>query len=489
MAEMQPPSSPPPHFIVIVPGYMGSKLRDKKTGEIVWLDIPGLLRNPLKIGKAIDSMLEKMAYPNDDLEPAGILDQVLFVPPWAKQEHYGRLLNALANMGYQIEPEQPTAGSTAVYTFPYDWRQDNSISAQQLGEAVAGWRKRHNGAKAWLIGHSNGGIVARWYIEKEGGKDHVDRLFLMGSPWNGAPKALWVHMNGLTVLGLRRFNLFGIETKVKQLIRTLPSFYQLLPYADPFLRDENKQTLDLFTDTSWLLAPDDNEALLKGQKFNRDLGTNLSVDTVCFFGRQKPTLTGGIVRRGPDGSWLDVQWTEDGPGDGTVPELSAVHRSARAKYAFAVDHGSIYVDPQTLPQLQWELIGQYRQAERARLVTDELTIQFEPDQDIYSPGETIGFWATVHSNEDGRPVKNAQVNAQLLWYEALPGQEQSRRPASPPQTRLKKDPQNPGRYTGSFSAPRAEGYYQLQAVVVTPRAPVILNELVAVEAEPAPQEA
>ncbi len=36
----------PKHFIVIVPGYMGSLLRDKKKGDIVWLDVAGLLKNP-----------------------------------------------------------------------------------------------------------------------------------------------------------------------------------------------------------------------------------------------------------------------------------------------------------------------------------------------------------------------------------------------------------------------------------------------------------
>ena len=93
------PSKPPRHFVVIVPGYMGSLLRDKKTGQTVWIDFPALLKNPLKIGSAIDEMLQKMAYPNEDLEPAGIMNQVLIVPPFAKQEHYGRLLDEFKAWG------------------------------------------------------------------------------------------------------------------------------------------------------------------------------------------------------------------------------------------------------------------------------------------------------------------------------------------------------------------------------------------------------
>lgn len=85
-------SGPPPHFIVIVPGYMGSRLRSRKTGRVVWLDFSTVPLNPLEWGGWVDKLFEDMAYPNDDLEPAGISEEVIFVPPWAKQEEYGRLI-------------------------------------------------------------------------------------------------------------------------------------------------------------------------------------------------------------------------------------------------------------------------------------------------------------------------------------------------------------------------------------------------------------
>ena len=81
----------PKHFIVIVPGYMGSKLRDKKTKELVWVDFGSIPPNPLKWKGWIDRMFEKMVYPSD-LEPAGIVEEILFLPPWIKAEHYGRLI-------------------------------------------------------------------------------------------------------------------------------------------------------------------------------------------------------------------------------------------------------------------------------------------------------------------------------------------------------------------------------------------------------------
>lgn len=128
-------------------------------------------------------------------------------------------------------PDPASGAELALYTFPYDWRQDNRLSARQLGDAIARWRKRHSGAEAWIIAHSNGGIVARWYIEKEGGKDRVGRLFLMGSPWDGVPNMMWMLFHGLDTLFRRRFNLFDIPRRSRDLFRTFPSAYQLLPPA------------------------------------------------------------------------------------------------------------------------------------------------------------------------------------------------------------------------------------------------------------------
>jgi Lecithin:cholesterol acyltransferase len=473
------------HFIVVIPGYMGSLLKDKQTNKIVWLDIPALLKDPFHIGRGIDEMLEKMTYPNDDIVPGGIMDQLLFVPPWVKQEHYGRLMDTLEDWGYEIDPSDPAPDDLVAYTFPYDWRQDNRLSARQLGEAVDNWRERHDGAKAWLIGHSNGGIVSRWYVEKEGGKEHVERLFLMGSPWDGSPKSMRVLMSGFSVLGIRRFNAFNLAERMGQVIRSFPSFYQLIPHQNPFLRDEHNQQVDVFDGASWLTSERDRQYLADSRKFNQDLGTSLSVETVCFFGRQKPTVTTGVVKT-KAGSWEDIQWVETGAGDGTVPERSAVHPEAREKYAFSVDHGSIYVDPQVLPMLEWELIGKFALEERAVLITDDLTIQFEPARDFYAPGEQIDLWATVHKNEDQAPLSDLNIQVHLLWREALPGSPATG-PAGPvPNVVLQENLGDPGRYEGSLTAPETEGYYRLQATVITDpnKRPLVLNELVLVEAEP-----
>jgi pimeloyl-ACP methyl ester carboxylesterase len=478
-------AAPPKHFVVFIPGYMGSLLRDRATGKTLWIDLPGMLRNPLRIGRAIDELFDRLRYPNPDIEPAGILNQVIFVPPLFKQEHYGRMLVALEKWGYAIDPVNPDPDSLAAYTFAYDWRQDNRISAQQLGEAIDGWRVQHPGAEAWLIGHSNGGIVARWYIEQEGGKEHVGRLFLMGSPWDGAPKAIQVMHSGLEVMFMRVFNLLGIPERTRDLVRSFPSFYQLIPHSNPYLRDPNNLPIDLFGDLSWLETDEQRQMMMDGLAFNRALGMTLSVETFCFFGYRKPTSVGGVLKRDASGGWLGIEWDRSEAGDGTVPERSAVHPQAKEKLPFRVGHGDIYISTDVLEKLEWELQRKYRAGVLAEITTERLHIQFEPERDVYAPGEAIPLWATVDLTATNEPVVDAHITVQMTLREALLLGEEAQPEFTPLSVTLLPDPDDPGRYTGSLEAPDLAGYYKLEALVdVEQEETVLLEELVLVEGEP-----
>ncbi len=109
----------PDHFIVLIPGYMGSKLRDKDTKKVVWMDVPSILKDPLHIGASIEGILSALAYPGN-LEAGGIVDQVLFIPPWVKQEQYGALLTEFKQAGFRDDPDKPPFDRPVVFTFSYD---------------------------------------------------------------------------------------------------------------------------------------------------------------------------------------------------------------------------------------------------------------------------------------------------------------------------------------------------------------------------------
>jgi len=478
-------SGPPSHFLVIVPGYMGSKLRDRTTGETVWVDFGSMPKNPVHWQGWLDHLLDTMAYPNDNLEPSGIMEEVVIVPPWAKQEHYGRLFQALERMGYRADPTRHAENELDVHAFAYDWRQDNRISARQLAEAIDGWRAYHPGAQAWIIAHSNGGLVSRWYIEKEGGKDQVGRLFLMASPWDGSPKSMRILFGGLDMLFRRRFNLFDLPKRSRDLLRTFPSAYQLIPYHDPFLRNEDNQTVDPFTNLGWIDNQEQHQLLLQGRRFNEDLEVVPSVETLCFFGRKKPTVTYGVVDFEAQGRWKDIAWAATEAGDGTVTERSAVHPHAHRELPFAVGHGDIYVNPAVLEFLEWELVDKYRRDARALVATAKLSVLFEPDRDVYAPGESIVMSAHVLGAEDesGKrpPVEDAAIQVVLEWQGSLPGDAPTRAPERSLRASLAPTDE-PGRYASEMRAPEQEGYYRLTGVVdVMGEATVNLSELIVVE--------
>jgi pimeloyl-ACP methyl ester carboxylesterase len=55
--------------------------------------------------------------------------------------------------------------------------------AAQLADLV---RKLHPAARVHLVGHSLGGVVARWYVQELGGHRRVAQTISLGSPFGGA---------------------------------------------------------------------------------------------------------------------------------------------------------------------------------------------------------------------------------------------------------------------------------------------------------------
>ena len=97
-----------------------------------------------------------------------------------------------------------------ILTFDYE-NLHTSIeeNARLLKERLiaAGLGPRHG--KTLHIAHSMGGLVSRWFIEREGGNEIVQHLVLLGTPNGGSPwpavvdwavAALSLGLNGLTAI-------------------------------------------------------------------------------------------------------------------------------------------------------------------------------------------------------------------------------------------------------------------------------------------------
>jgi pimeloyl-ACP methyl ester carboxylesterase len=473
----------PPHFLVVVPGMMGSKLRDRRTGKLVWLDFDDFPLNPFEWDDWIENLFGQMTYPNENLEPAGIMDRVMFMSPWAKQEQYSRLLEALETMGYCFDPAVPEEQRNA-YTFAYDWRQDIRISGRQLGDAIERWHVLHNGAPAWVMGHSMGGIAARWYIEKEGGRDFVSRLFLMASPWNGAPKALASVFMGLDMFMRSRFNPLQLRDLTRRTIRSFPSAYQILPHEGFYLSDGKGGKFDPYASTDWLDNDAERAMLADARRFNGEIGRTLSVETLCFFGRKRPTVSQGVALHNDAGMWDGITW-ETGPlGDGSVVEASAVHDDADQKLPFVATHGNIYVHPAVLEVLQWELRDRYLAGPDVARPVARNTLSVTAEAEQVLPGAPIRLTAIIEgdvsaeaqalldaelgaalaSPEVLEAVRDGRIHVQLAWQSGLLGNPPL--PAVPDVVfGILRPGLTPGEYVGEISAPHAEGCYRLLSEV------------------------
>lgn len=63
--------------------------------------------------------------------------------------------------------------------------QNNLVNAQVIADLVHSIRAQTGAAKANLVGHSMGGLSARWYLKRLGGVDEVRTYVSMGSPQYG----------------------------------------------------------------------------------------------------------------------------------------------------------------------------------------------------------------------------------------------------------------------------------------------------------------
>ena len=112
--------------------------------------------------------------------------------------------------------------------FPYDWRRDNRVAARRLralaDEKLHAQRQRNPDAKLVLVGHSMGGLVARYFLECLDGWHDTRMLITFGTPHRGSLNALDFLVNGF----VKKVGPLKVAD-LTDLLRSLTSVYQLLP--------------------------------------------------------------------------------------------------------------------------------------------------------------------------------------------------------------------------------------------------------------------
>jgi len=307
--------------VVVVPGFAGSNLW--RGSEQVWPSLT-LLGHP---------ELLRVERP---LEPRGIMGQVVVVPGLLKLAQYSALTEFLReSLGYEVGGD--------LLEFAYDFRQDNRRSAAQLGAAIEQWDVS---APITIVAHSMGCLIARYYIERLGGKRRIERVVLLGGPHAGTPYAFAGMLSGPHLLPLGMKN-----AQWRERLATFPSWYQILP-TYPCVTVGNA-SLDVLGDDSWV--PEKQRPLLHdARRFRQELGTHSSVPAVCVFGYGIKTIAGASVERAPGGEVRKADFRFTDGGDGMIPQHSAILPGAEI-HPVRQQHGSLYVDDDVRMRLKLEL--------------------------------------------------------------------------------------------------------------------------------------
>ncbi|MEO7725417.1 MAG: hypothetical protein ABIU29_12165 [Chthoniobacterales bacterium] len=208
--------------VVFLPGITGSVLANARGQEVWNVSFGSVWRALASLGGSINDL--KLS---PDGDPGGVtaprlIPGATIVPGLIKIDGYAQIEQYLiAQLGL-------IAGKT-YHAFPYDWRLDNRVNARRLesqaGDWLKAWRAEYGteDPKLVLIGHSMGGLVARYYLECLGGWKSTRTLVTLGTPHRGSLSAVDSLVHGVK----KGFGPAGLD--LTPLLRSFPSLYQLLP--------------------------------------------------------------------------------------------------------------------------------------------------------------------------------------------------------------------------------------------------------------------
>lgn len=411
--------------VVLLPGILGSVL--ERNGDVWAISPQAIMRALLSLGGSLKDLELKTA--GDKPSPDGIVATDLFkdtqiVPGFWKIDGYEKMGRVLTdtldiNLGENY------------HHFPYDWRLDNRVAAQQLADRAKEWlalrrdKLHKKDVKLILLAHSMGGLVARYFIECLKGWSDTRMLITFGTPYQGSVQALGFLVNGYPVK-LGPIKVFDFS----KVMRSFPSVYQLLPMFDCVdFGDNNLLTLEAARDRLPTLNP---TMLQDAFDFHGEIAnavkTNASVSGYFpryeihpIVGTEQPTHLRATIKSDRAIMHDDhpkytrhgdttVPWVSAHPGDGSVLEAG--------RY-FIECHGSLQNSDDTLIDVR-NLVA--RLAESPALVRaappDGITLEME---DWYPPGPVeIGartsavapLHADIESVETGNPA-GSRVYLQL----------------------------------------------------------------------------
>jgi pimeloyl-ACP methyl ester carboxylesterase len=142
-----------------------------------------------------------------------------------------------------------------VYLFGYDWRLSNVENGRRLNVFVQYLKEKlkpHQPKAFHFITHSMGGLVFGAYLNQLSDFRHIGKVILCAPPFLGSPYALIHMIKGDGGFGSFLNNIFGRDEDIREVVRTFPSIYKLLPvYENAITYTEDNKPLSLLEKRHW----------------------------------------------------------------------------------------------------------------------------------------------------------------------------------------------------------------------------------------------
>ncbi|MFJ4059182.1 esterase/lipase family protein [Streptomyces albogriseolus] len=233
MSERHAPERLLHDAVVIVPGIMGSTLRDVESDTPLW----GLRRVFQYSARAHARRLRALTVTDAEragetgrIEATGVLNVAEWFPGLGHVQPYNELISKLRRAALH---------KAAVLPFPYDWRlsvaHNGALLAREIRRHLDAWRthdahRRYlddhpeaGPAKVLIIAHSMGGLLAREVVHRGGMNGDVRAVMTVGTPFGGSVKAAVMLNSGKGAPGLLP------SAVLREITPTMPGLYDLLP--------------------------------------------------------------------------------------------------------------------------------------------------------------------------------------------------------------------------------------------------------------------
>lgn len=320
---------------ILVPGYLGSALRDVQTGRRIYMNLARVALKPSVLA-LYHSELGTPTGP--EVEADGILRDVKIIPGLFSVDVYATLIRKLESL-----PDH------RVFTVGYDWRYGPYSAVQMLGAAVD--RLRSQGIhQIDIVAHSSGGIVAAYYLGYGtqapesavldwSGARNIRKTAMLGTPFRGGFIMFRNLIRGISLPVIWR--LFPREA-----VASYPSNYHLLPFGPIRLYNWTGRpwTISAFDPKFWItwnLGLMANRDLPEAIRSNRAAFIHDQLASAKRFGERlqfsetsstpnPPTRIFNVIGNGtptedsayykPSGSELNFVFSSDGPNRFALPE-------------------------------------------------------------------------------------------------------------------------------------------------------------------------